>query len=78
MTTVLVKEGIVRLKVKWNRHKQSDKNQIESARELLSDGRFKQLDLYDQIILAGVKDACLTSERLLINIPHKNLIYLAS
>lgn len=61
ITADLVKEEIGRLRAKWKTPKQSSDNQIETAKNLLGEARFNHLDLYDQIILAGITDVCLNS-----------------
>ncbi|WNO10843.1 RNA repair transcriptional activator RtcR [Teredinibacter sp. KSP-S5-2] len=61
ITANLVKEEISRLKAKWKTSTQAGENQVEQARELLGDARFSQLDLYDQIILAGITNVCRNS-----------------
>ncbi|GLS26239.1 RNA repair transcriptional activator RtcR [Marinibactrum halimedae] len=61
ITAGLVKEEIDRLKTKWKVSKQSNDNPIEMTKDLIGEARFNHLDLYDQIILAGITKVCRNS-----------------
>jgi len=78
INTDLVKEEIGRLRLKWRTNQPSNKQPIEKARKILGEERFSRLDLYDQIILAGITEVCSSSDtmaeagRTLFNVSREN------